>query len=252
MKTTPFMNGPWNWIPALVSGFLACLFLLSGCMGPKSRFNSSVYKFTREGESYRIRSVYSNDRSDRQNELIGPDFLATDFDQDGIIDHILLGNTALGEAQRIYDYGLEELARKSRLTLLSPPVDRYVIENSDTRFEIKSFKPPGLKPFNEFIVTNKRQLIPPATVVLVDRDADGALGTHVETRAAMILLVRSELVRRYPTLLIAVVPGAWMTGGTRSPSKDPASLMLPAFRGRIGAEVLYAGFSSPSMSFKHA
>lgn len=78
-------------------------------------------------------------------------------------------------------------------------------------------------------------------------DAAGALGTHVETRAAMILLVRSELVRRYPTLLIAVVPGTWMTGGTRSPSKDPASLMLPAFRGRIGAEVLYAGFSSPSI-----
>jgi hypothetical protein len=78
-------------------------------------------------------------------------------------------------------------------------------------------------------------------------DAASALGSHVKTTAAMILLVRSELVRRYPSLLVAAVPGAWNANGTRSPSKDPASPTLPAFRGRIGADVLYAGFSSPSL-----
>jgi hypothetical protein len=78
-------------------------------------------------------------------------------------------------------------------------------------------------------------------------DAASALGTHVVTTAAMILLVRSELVRRYPSLLVALVPGAWNDDGSRSPSKDPASLALPAFRGRIGTEVLYAGFSTVSL-----
>jgi hypothetical protein len=77
-------------------------------------------------------------------------------------------------------------------------------------------------------------------------DPASGLGTHVKVTAGMILLVRSELVRRYPSLLVAAVPGAWNTNGTRAPSKDPASLTLPAFRGRIGADVLYAGFSTPS------
>jgi hypothetical protein len=63
----------------------------------------------------------------------------------------------------------------------------------------------------------------------------------------MILLVRSELVRRYPSLLVALVPGAWNEDGSRLPSKDPTSLVLPAFRGRIGTEVLYAGFSTVSL-----
>jgi hypothetical protein len=79
-------------------------------------------------------------------------------------------------------------------------------------------------------------------------DAASALGTHVRTQAAMILLVRSELVRRYPSLLVALVPGEWSADGRgRSPSKDPSQLALPSFRGRIGADGLYAGFSAPSL-----
>jgi hypothetical protein len=84
-------------------------------------------------------------------------------------------------------------------------------------------------------------------------DTASAVGTHVKTGTSMILLVRSELVRRYPSVLVAAVPGAWnvsgvRSDGTRSPVKDPARLVLPAFRGRIGADVLYAGFSRPSLA----
>ncbi len=74
-----------------------------------------------------------------------------------------------------------------------------------------------------------------------------AVGTHIKNSASMILLVRSELVRRYPTVLVAAVPAAWNTDGTRSPVKDPSKLLLPAFRGEIGSDVLYAGFSRPSI-----
>ena len=52
-------------------------------------------------------------------------------------------------------------------------------------------------------------------------DAATAVGTHVKNNASMILLVRSELVRRYPTVLVAAVPAAWNTNGTRSPVKSP-------------------------------
>jgi hypothetical protein len=77
-----------------------------------------------------------------------------------------------------------------------------------------------------------------------------AIGTHVITGASMILLVRSELVRRYPSVVVAAVPAEWNATptGTRSPVRNPPTLVLPAFRGRIGANVLYAGFSQPSIA----
>lgn len=79
-------------------------------------------------------------------------------------------------------------------------------------------------------------------------DSATAVGTHVKNSASLILLVRSELVRRYPTVLVAAVPATRNTDGSRSPVKDPAKLLLPAFRGQIGADVLYAGFSQPSIT----
>jgi hypothetical protein len=64
----------------------------------------------------------------------------------------------------------------------------------------------------------------------------------------MVLVVRSELVRRYPSLLVAAVPAAWDSQGNRAPVQNPPTMVLPAFRGRIGADVLYAGFSQPSIT----
>jgi hypothetical protein len=78
-------------------------------------------------------------------------------------------------------------------------------------------------------------------------DNTAPVGSHVKAGASMILLVRSELVRRYPSVLVAAVPGEWNPDGTRSPVKDPSPLVLPVFRGRIGSDVLYAGFAQPSL-----
>jgi hypothetical protein len=185
MKTTRFMNGPGGRMAALLTGFFSCVFLLPGCASRGSRFNASVYKFTYNGESYSIRSVYSGDKTDRENELISPRFLAADFDQDGMIDRLVVGKADPAEIQRIYEYGLDELARRSKLTVISPGADRYTTENSDTRFEIKTFRPPGVEPFNEFIVTNKRQLSSPANVILADRNADGILDEILRGPAAV-------------------------------------------------------------------
>jgi hypothetical protein len=79
-------------------------------------------------------------------------------------------------------------------------------------------------------------------------DANTAVGSHVKTSASMVLVVRSELVRRYPSLLVAAVPAAWDSQGNRAPVQNPPTMVLPAFRGRIGADVLYAGFSQPSIT----
>jgi hypothetical protein len=74
-----------------------------------------------------------------------------------------------------------------------------------------------------------------------------AVGSHLTSSAALVLVVRSALVRRYPGVLVAAVPAAWNTDGSRSPVKDAAKLVLPDFRGRVGADALYAGFSQPSL-----
>ena len=78
-------------------------------------------------------------------------------------------------------------------------------------------------------------------------DANTDVGSHVKTSTSMVLVVRSELVRRYPSVLVAAVPAEWKDGN-RSPVQDPSRMVLPAFRGRIGADVLYAGFSQPSLT----
>ena len=79
-------------------------------------------------------------------------------------------------------------------------------------------------------------------------NANTAVGSHVKTSASMVLVVRSELVRRYPSVLVAAVPAAWDSQGNRAPVQNPPTMVLPAFRGRIGADVLYAGFSQPSLT----
>jgi hypothetical protein len=79
-------------------------------------------------------------------------------------------------------------------------------------------------------------------------EAGTTVGSHVFSNASMVLLVRSELVRRYPGVVIAAVPGEWSSGTLpRTPVKDPSRLVLPSFRGRIGTDVLYAGFAQPSI-----
>jgi hypothetical protein len=175
MGETCIARKPLNMIPLFFSGFFACIFLLHGCASQVPPFSASLYTFTFGGESFRIRSVYSENESDRQNELIGSKFLAVDFDQDRIIDFILVGQANMDEAQRIYDYGLDEIAKKSKLTILTSHINRYVQEDGDYQFEIKSFRPERLPPFNEFIVVDKRQMVSPATAVAMDRDADGTL-----------------------------------------------------------------------------
>ncbi len=151
----------------------ACILLL-GCAGSRPS-KASQYKFTFDGEQFLIRSIYSENRAERQNELIGSGFLAVDRDQDRILDYILFGKTGLGEAQHAYEYGLAEIEKTSGLRVIEPQVERYTLEDGTYRYEIKSFRPPQIRPFNEFIVTEKNGLVSSDTFVFIDRGADGTI-----------------------------------------------------------------------------
>jgi hypothetical protein len=57
-----------------------------------------------------------------------------------------------------------------------------------------------------------------------------------------VMLLRSDLLRRYPTAVIYATP-AVMNNGVRTPSTDPAAEVPPAFRGSLQPDVSFFGFN---------
>ncbi len=156
-------------------GFLLIIFMLYGCATQKPQLSTSQYRFNFKDETYRIRSISSEDRTESYNELIGENFMAADFDQDRIIDCILLGEVSLNEAQRIYEYGLDMVTKEDKLQERLPTINRYVYENYDFHLEIRSFQSTNARPFNEFKIIDKRPVVSPQIIVIVDQNADGTL-----------------------------------------------------------------------------
>lgn len=159
----------------LCVGIILSSLLLCACAREELRVKASQYRFKLDGENYRLRSITSEGESKFYNELIGAEFMAVDFDQDRILDCILLGEASLEEAQAIYEYGLNELSKENKLQLRMPTAKRYQHESNDLRLEIISFQRTNGQPFNEFKITGARQMVTPLLNVFVDRNADGTL-----------------------------------------------------------------------------
>lgn len=157
----------------LIFGFIV-LFLYD-CATTRPQAHVAQYQFTYNSEMYRIRSIFAAENNERYNEVIGKHFLAIDFDQDRIIDRISVGTTSLSEAQKVYDYGLEMLTKENRLKEVTPANQKYTEEHSEFFLELKSFYPVNAKPFNQFKIISKKQLVNPETIVAMDFEADGTL-----------------------------------------------------------------------------
>ena len=160
--------------------WLACTIILAGCAHQKSQLSVSQYRFNLEDRIYRIRSISAEDKAESYNELIGEKFLAIDFDQDRIIDCILLGDGSLKEAQKIYEYGLNEVTKENKLEVRNPSIHRYLHNKNDLQLEIISFRPSNAQPFNEFKITDNRPLVRPGIIIVVDHNADGSLDEVVK------------------------------------------------------------------------
>jgi hypothetical protein len=159
-------------ITALV--FFLSTVILIGCASKKSQISLSRYQFKLNNRIYRIHSISSEDKNESHNELISENFLAIDLDQDRIIDRIILGDVSLQQAQKIYDFGLYRLANENKLRLKIPDANRFLYENSDFLYEIKSFQTNKNHFFNEFKIIDRRQIIP-EIIVIIDKQADGFL-----------------------------------------------------------------------------
>jgi hypothetical protein len=185
METTNFIINRLKRVPAFFWGFFLCIVTLYGCASQKPQLNVSQYRFNYNDQAYRIRSISLEDKKESYNEIIGQNFLAIDFDQDRVIDRILLGEVSLNEAQKIYEYGLDEVTRENKLYVRVSSNHRYVHENPDFHLEIRSFRPTNAHPFNEFKIVDSRQMVSPQTIVIVDKNADGTLDEVLKGTVAL-------------------------------------------------------------------
>ena len=74
-----------------------------------------------------------------------------------------------------------------------------------------------------------------------------ALGDNAAPTDAGVLL-RSEIVHRCPSLLIAAVPAVWGNDGKRRPSGDANAVVLPTIRTMVGDDLLYVGFAGLTLT----
>ncbi len=175
MRKTSFPIRRLKWAPLILFLFTLIIFMVYGCSHQEPQLIVSQYRFTFDNQTFRIRSISSKDKSESYNELIGERFVAADYDQDRIIDKILLGDVSLIVAQKIYDYGLNEVAKEDKLKVKDRYTDRYVYANDNIQLEIRSYRPANAQPFNEFKITDKRSIISPEINMFIDQNADGIL-----------------------------------------------------------------------------
>ena len=162
----------------IFSLLLINIFVYYNC-AEKPVHGSTFYNFEYDGENYRIRSVSVENNGYSYNELIGKEFIANDYDQDGYIDKITIGDIGITYAQKIYEQALSLLAGQKKLQEIKPTYHKYQSTNSEYSYEIKSFQPNNAEPFNQFKVVEKEMKTQPGFIMGVDQRANGRIDTVV-------------------------------------------------------------------------
>jgi hypothetical protein len=178
-------------------GFFLGTIILISCTSNKTQLSLYRYQFKLNNKIYRIHSISSKDKNESHNKLFCEYFLAVDLDQDQIIDRIILGNVSLQQAQKVYEHGLYLLAIENKLRLKIPDVNRFVHENSDFLYEIKSFQTNKNHFFNEFKIIDKRQIIPDI-LLTIDNQADGTLDEVLKgtTSLSAVQSIYTDIIRK--------------------------------------------------------
>ena len=166
-----------NWL-FILTFFSICISVFTSCC-EKPVQGSVFFNFTYEGENYRLRSVSIENNASTYNELIGKKFVANDYDQDGIIDKILQGDISITNAQKIYEYAISILTEQNKLHSVNPMYHSYIFNNTKYNYEIKSFQPNNIEPFNQFRIVEKEGDISSGFIMGIDQKADGTIDTVV-------------------------------------------------------------------------
>jgi hypothetical protein len=162
-------------------GYLSLsLAFLYSCAGTNPNLRISNFKYNYDDESYRIRSINCEQEGESYNELIGANFLAVDYNQDRIIDRIVMGNAELGDAQKIYEHGLDLLSNENRLSENFTEVAQYLETEECCSYEIKTFRIKDSNTFNEYIFIENRNSDNSVISAAIDQDADGNLDLAIK------------------------------------------------------------------------
>ncbi len=170
--------------------------VLNSCKTTGSNLRISNYRYDYEEQNFRIRSVNCERESECFNELIGDHFLAVDLNQDRIIDKIVMGTVDLAEAQKIYEFGLELLAKEHKLEINVTDITQYVEKEPCCSYEIKSFHSGDADVFNEFILTENRDTDKTVITVAIDQESDGTLDKIIKGTAAL-----EKLQKKYGSMI---------------------------------------------------
>jgi len=177
MKYSKFFNRHFNkFLKPLLSVVFIFLFFLS-CSSSDQNLQVSGFRFTYDGNSYFIRSIYCPNNSESCNYLIGQNFKAVDFNQDRVIDKIVNGDVTIHEAQRIYSYALNILEKQNKLNVINKETEKfqYTITRPNIVFQITSFHLEKEGPFNQFRIVQKRGDLQQDISLFNDLKADGKL-----------------------------------------------------------------------------
>lgn len=82
---------------------------------------------------------------------------------------------------------------------------------------------------------------------IADWAASKALGDNAAPMDTAVLL-RSEIVHRCPSLIVAAVPAVWGSDGKRRPSGDAGAVKLPVLRTNVGDDLLCVGFAGVTLT----
>ena len=177
---------------------LTSILLMCSCAQKEHYYGSAFYNFEYDGEQYRIRSVSSEENAISFNELVGKDFVAKDYDQDGLLDEISLGEKNLSEAQKIYEYTLTLLESQTKLQKVNLRFSVYQELNSENNYEIKSYTPGDGTPFNQFKVIKKKWSLNPEIIIGVDQQADGSIDEIVKGSMSLeeIQILYSQIIEK--------------------------------------------------------
>lgn len=171
---------PQETLRIVLPGLVLSILLLTGCATVTPGVRIYQYQFELDNEIYRIRSIDSADDDLASNELIGSSILAVDFDQDGVLDQITVGEKDLHEVQQIYEHGINDLSQKNKIQERNPQNHRFIVESQGFLLEIKSFRPENAPPFNEFKIHRRYVKQNQVVAVAIDQNADGILDQRIK------------------------------------------------------------------------
>lgn len=145
----------------------------------------SEFKFNYNGENYLLRSAYCPKNPRSCNQIIGPNFIASDMNQDRIIDEVINGNIEISKAQAIYDYCLDVLAKQGKVNEIDMGNKTFSFNEGNRSYEIKSFSSVKGNNFNQFSIKDNFHSGIGEISVFIDDNSDGTLDEILKGKIAI-------------------------------------------------------------------